>query len=373
MEKNDFKIGGIAEQNIDEQPQVTDTKTIDEKPVEEKPVDEKVIDEKITDEKSVDEKLVEDKPVDEKPIIEKPVEEKPIAEKPIEQKPPKELNPEVQNLQKFIDETGLGIDEYLATKKDWDAVSDIDVLKVKIREENKGVKLTENQVMLLAGKRLGVDLSEGIEALDESDSLMLKIEANKARAEQKEIQQKYNTPLETEPVQEESEKGQGVSDPITLENGMVMEKKEYERLRGQYISERKETIDKLKSSVITLDVGKGDEKTTESFEYIYEESDKHSMLSLTESVPSEIAQMYADEEGNLNHKQLNEDLWWSRPDNRSKAISKLLSQARSKGIEEVMKQETNVNFETKTPEKSVNQSKPIYHGRDDVVTVKMQL
>ena len=159
---------------------------------------------------------------------------------------------------------------------------------------------------------------------------------------------------------------------MKLSNGEVVPKSEYSNARKAYLDSRQEALSEIKSSTISLEVGTGDDKKTESFEYIYEEADKHSMLSLTENVPPSIYQSYANEKGELNHKQLNEDIWWSRPENRNKAIGKMLSAARSNGIEEVLKEETNVNFETRTPEQKPNQLSSGITGIDDLVTVKMK-
>ena len=374
MAEQDFKLGGTAQTVENEPPtELPNNEPPTEKPTElpnEEPPTEPPI------EKPVDE-LPVDPPTDEPtepPVSEPPIEptiEEPPTEPTTENKPDLKLDDELQKIYDFKTETGRGLDDYLALKKDWSKVKDLDLLKNKIKEENSSIDLSDEQLNLLIEKKYDVDLADGFEDMTEADKLMLKLEASKERESLKELQDKYNTPLE-QPTEKPIEQVQVDAETVKLSNGEVVNKAEYNTARKAYLDSRQKALSEIKSSSINLEVGTGDDKTTENFEYIYEEADKHSMLSLSENVAPSIYQSYVDDKGELNHKQLNEDLWWSRPENRNKAIEKMLSSARSKGIEEVLKQETNVNFDTRTRDAQPNQIAPIYTGEDDVVTVKMK-
>lgn len=295
----------------------------------------------------------------------------PIVEEKIitPQEPKIELDEELQKLYNFKKETGLGINEYLETQKDWDAVSDIDIIRKQIKEENSGIKLTDDQLTILAGKKLGIDLSEGTEDLFETDKLVLEIEAAKHRKNLKEIQQKYNTPKETitEPIKSKS---QAVSDQVTLSNGIVMEAKEYEQARAKYMTSVTKEVTDFKTETFSMDIGSGDNKDVVSLDYILENDDKTRISKYLEDVPAAVLERHIKQDGSLDLKELTRYALYQDPVIQRKMQSKMISQAYSKGIDSVLKQETNVNFDTRKPDKKTV-DKPNIGGRDDVVMVNL--
>ena len=133
---------------------------------------------------------------------------------------------------------------------------------------------------------------------------------------------------------------------VTLENGAVMLKSQYENLvntRQQEISKAKEAVNSVTNSdfKITID-DKGTQKEM-NFAYEYSEEDKQSMVSIVSDIDGVVASRYGSEKG-FDHKRFAEDMQWSDPKFREKAIASLLHKAIASNTEEVLKERGNVNF-----------------------------
>ena len=363
MEIGEFKMGGIAEEQPQEVvPNPSETPPVDQAPEETPPVVEPE---------------TETPPVSEEtpPPVEKPAPEPVAAVEPptpvVQPSEPEiQLDDELKRIYEFKKQTGRGLDDFLALNKNWDEVSDIDILKDQIKGENKELNLNDEQVNLLLNKRLGIDTSEDLEELEEADKLMIKIEANKQRNAQKALQQKFNTPIEA-PTPDKGQ-GQAVSDQITLANGEVMSKTEYERVRGMYVNAATDAVVKLQKETFSFETGSGDNKETVSTDFIVEKEDREEALNYLMNLPPQVAQAYSDDKGNLDMEGLTKHALFANPKTSRKAIGFIQAQAYAAGVESVLKQETNVNFETKRPDDKAGDSKPIMPYRDDVVIAKLQ-
>jgi hypothetical protein len=279
-------------------------------------------------------------------------------------------DPELQEFYDFKQNNkGSGMTDYLESKKDWNEVTDLQVLMSKIKQDNKSVALTDAQLVSLVEKNLDVDLSEGIDSLDESELLSLKLEAGRERSRLQEEQQKYSTPKDGNTTTANTI--EAAPDTVTLTNGHVMSKTEYEQSRNLYKNSIKETVDSTATETFSFEIGTGDEKKTVNLDYVVEQQDRQSLLSELDNVPMATINQYVDDSGNLDVTGLSRAQLMRNEARSQKVVSRLLSLAYAQGQEEILKQETNVNFDTTKPPLPVQQKKPIVSNRDDVVTVNM--
>jgi hypothetical protein len=163
-------------------------------------------------------------------------------------------DPELQEFYDFKQNNkGSGMTDYLESKKDWNEVTDLQVLMSKIKQDNKSVALTDAQLVSLVEKNLDVDLSEGIDSLDESELLSLKLEAGRERSRLQEEQQKYSTPKDGNTTTANTI--EAAPDTVTLTNGHVMSKTEYEQSRNLYKNSIKETVDSMATETFSFEIG----------------------------------------------------------------------------------------------------------------------
>jgi hypothetical protein len=125
-----------------------------------------------------------------------------------------------------------------------------------------------------------------------------------------------------------------------------MLKSEYDKLlntRQQEILKAKESVNSVTDSdfKITFD-DKGTQKEL-NFTYEYSEEDRQSMVSLVSDIDGVIQSRYGSENG-FNHKNFAEDMQWSDPKFREKAISSLLNKAIAETTTGLLKEIGNVNF-----------------------------
>jgi hypothetical protein len=374
MSDSNFKIGGIGEEQVEIPaiPEVSETPAAEvpavETPVVEAPVAEAPVVE------------TPEAPVVETPVVETPVVEVPVTvptiEAPTAEKPTpatvKFDDPEMQDFYDFKQNNKeAGLKEFIDSKKDWSTVDDLTLLQNKIQRENPNVELSESQLNSLIEKEFEIDLAEGFSELEDADKLTLKLAGGQERTQLKEIQQKYNTPKETPTPEVAPEPSHAVSDTVTLSNGQVMNKTEYESARTKYKADVQTAVNSLEKQTYNFDVGSGDEKKTLSFDYIVEQDDRQSLLSELDNVPMATIQQHIDGSGNLDVAGLSKSQLMRNEARSQKMIGRLLSLAYAQGQEEVLKQETNVNFDTSKPPLPPQKNKPIIANRDDVVTVNM--
>lgn len=272
------------------------------------------------------------------------------VEKIVEKEP--ELPNAVKALWDYMKETGRGMQDFLETQRDYSQMTNLDLARDAIRKENIGLQLTDSETNILLADKFGVEV-EDLSTLQGKDLLRLKTFSNRHLQSLLGEQQKYKLPKEDHKPKQ-SQEAQPVGEQVKLSNGQLVNKEVYEAQRKKYIQDQSRAIQSLDSADYSISLDQNGEKTNISFKYDYTNEDRHSMQSLTSDVNG-ILPRYQSEDG-FDHKSFNEDLWWSVPQNREKAIKRMLVHAKSIGVDEVMKERKNINFKQEkkpTREKTV--------------------
>ena len=271
---------------------------------------------------------------------------------PVEKEVIKEVNPYADILDEddktyfaYKKETGRGRKDYDSLQKDIDSVPSIELARERVRTENGLPNLTNDQADEYIAKKLGID---DIEDLTGTDQIELAGYVKTLREQKKAEQDKYRKPVEKQQPVANTD----TDKYVTLPNGSVMRKEDHEALinnQQQFLKESKEAVNQVKASPFKISVD--DNGTQRDLDYTYEyiEQDVQNMASIVSDIDGTMAKRYRSETG-FNHKQFAEDMLWSDPKFREKALPDLLQRARSAAIEEVMKQNGNHNFTAQLPQ-----------------------
>jgi len=231
-------------------------------------------------------------------------------------------------------ETGRTRKDFDSLNTDYDSISSLDLARERVRMES-GQKLTNAQADLFLERKLGVDLSD-LNDLDEYDSIELATFSKSIREEKKLEQQKYKQPIAPKQA----------ADLVTLDNGATMRKADYDVMimnHQQHLEQAKAAVNSVTSAAFKVNIDDNGVARELNYGYDYSQEDKHSMLSTVSDVNAEMERMYHSEKG-FKHEQFSEDSWWMKSANREKAIISIVNKARAEAIEELMKNENNVNF-----------------------------
>ena len=238
-------------------------------------------------------------------------------------------------------ETGRSRKEFEFLNQDFEKSNPIDLAKQRIEKET-GLSFTTDQAKEYLEEKFDIDLS------DEELSVKARIELNSYIKPIKEElfaqKEKFRQPIEKTPQSQSQE------ELVKLTDGSMMKKEDYQKLQDNHQKHIQNAIASVDSvtgaSFETVFDDNGTEKKL-SYNYDYSNEDKQSMLSVVKDVDAIMEQRYRSKEGDFNHKQFAEDLFWSDPKNRGKAINTLINKARAEAIEEFMKIEGNINFSQK--------------------------
>lgn len=241
----------------------------------------------------------------------------------------------------FKKETGRSRKDFEALNSNLDEIPKIDLARERVRKES-GINLTNEQIDEYITDELGIDLED----MSASNQIKLAAYTKSILEERKAEQEKYRTPIENKQQPESKNENAQQNEYVTLENGALMLKSQYDNLvntRQQAILQAKEAVNSVTNSdfKITID-DKGTPKEM-NFAYEYSEEDKQSMVSIVSDIDGVVASRYGSEKG-FDHKRFAEDMQWSDPKFREKAIASLLHKAIASNTEQVLKERGNVNF-----------------------------
>ena len=264
---------------------------------------------------------------------------------------------------KFKKDTGRSRKDFEALNTNLDEIPKIDLARERVRRES-GITLTNEQIDEYIADELGIDLED----MSASNQIKLAAYTKSILEERKAEQEKYRTPIENKQQAEAKNENTQQKEYVTLENGAVMLKSQYENLvntRQQAILQAKEAVNSVTNSdfKITID-DKGTPKEM-NFAYEYSEEDKQSMVSIVSDIDGVVARRYGSENG-FDHKRFAEDMQWSDPKFREKAIASLLHKAIASNTEEVLKERGNVNFTNDPLQKQAREGVKIVSVTDAV-------
>lgn len=252
----------------------------------------------------------------------------------------KEVNPyedflddEDKQYLSYKKETGRSRKDFEALNKNFDEVNPLDLARERARLET-GENLSNEKCDAYLERKLGIDLSD-LESMDEFDELNLKAYTKDFREQKKQEQQKYKQPIQ-----------KSNDDFIELDNGVMIKKEVYESRKQnhqQFLEEAKASLNGVKESVFTLKIDENGSQREMSFNYEFNDEEKHRMFSDISDIDGIIEKNYRTEKG-FNYQQFAEDLFWLNPANRNKAITSILEKANADIVLAFTKRENNVNF-----------------------------
>lgn len=241
----------------------------------------------------------------------------------------------------FKKETGRSRKDFEALNSNLDEIPKIDLARERVRKES-GINLTNEQIDEYIADELGIDLED----MSASNQIKLAAYTKSILEERKAEQEKYRTPIENKQQPEAKAENTQQNEYVTLENGAVMLKSQYDNLvntRQQAILQAKEAVNSVTNSDFKISIDDKGTPKEMNFAYEYSEEDKQSMVSIVSDIDGVVASRYGSEKG-FDHKRFAEDMQWSDPKFREKAIASLLHKAIASNTEQVLKERGNVNF-----------------------------
>lgn len=290
----------------------------------------------------------------------------PVQEQVPAPKAKRTIDAKTQEFLDWQDKTGRGIEDWSLRNRDLSKLNPIELARDKIRADNTDVELSDEEVNFLLEEELGFDPSE--DDLDPKEKVLFKKFYGSQLSKLKQEQSIYDTPAEGYESGKANKSGQpSDGEMVKLTNGSEISAEEYKRERQIYLNQREESLKDLGAEKFKVTFDGKDGKQEYEYSYEYNDQDRHGMLSITEDVGS-IVQSYQDaESGEFNHGNFNKDLWWTKSDNRNKAISAIISKVRSEVIDEQISQRRNLNFNSPA-QPSTPQKNDGYHKVGDTRT-----
>jgi len=248
---------------------------------------------------------------------------------------PSFANEQIAKMNQFVGETGRTIADYIRTQTiDYSKVSNEDVMRVTLKQENPELSMDEVNVLMNSKYKLGKEdkYSEGEKTLGKIE---LKKDVAKARKSLLEMQEKYRMPAEKE--------------------GMSAE--QATKIKNEWLDNMEGEVDGIES--VTFNINENGE------EFTYQLSDdlKDNLIESNSNL-NNYFDRYVDQEGKWNFDKLNMDMVILN--NFEDIVRSVANQYRSKGTEQVVKDIKNPSFNNDTKSDS-SQSSNIFDKLDDMI------
>jgi hypothetical protein len=261
--------------------------------------------------------------------------------------PTEKYSDEVKQFLKFHEDTnGRPYSDYQETKRDYSKISPLDLARENAIKIGNGT-LNKSNVDQYLEKKLDIDLGD-ISNIDQFDLVELESFASPYRINKIEEQQKYNQPVESKPVGDNTTASQ--EQLITLENGVRVTKEQMQKFddqRALHVEAVRKAADKIMPSSFQI---KFDDNGTEKIiETSYEPSkdDMHKMVSKAEDVDKTFMDLFGTENGGVDQTKLLDAMGWIEPQFREKAITAIVHKALAQQAKDFAKLSGNINFNTK--------------------------
>lgn len=258
-------------------------------------------------------------------------------------KPSRSYDEETEKFLRFQEVKGGTMQDWIELNKDWSKVDDIEVLRIKEREDI-GIDLSDNEIDSLIRDKYGIDEMDDFSDLEGVALAKIKADANKFRKSKISSKEELLKSLD-----DPEGNSQPDSEMVTLSNGMQVRKEEYLAQRQEYEQGRAAAIEALNQASFSFKISTEDGEKEIKLDYSYTNDDKQKMLSKSEDT-GRILQDFIDENNKLKHGEFNEGLLWADKKHRETVlIPRLLAQAFSMGIDNEIAEERNVNFDKPRP------------------------
>jgi len=265
---------------------------------------------------------------------------------PVEKIVEKEVNPYEDLLDEedkayfqYKRETGRGRDDYRSLKQNWDEAPALELARERVRKETGLSTWPNEKIDAYLESELGIDLED----IDDSVEIKLAKYVKPVRDEKKTEQQKYMQPAENKPQQPQPGNNE---EQVELPGGAKMSKSAYEHAvaeRQKFTENAKEGVNSVTASTFKVFFDDDGEKREKAYSYDYSDDDRSSAVSIVTDIDAEIRRRYQTEKG-FNHTGFAEDMLWSNPKFREKAIATILQKQHADVIVEFLEQRGNVNF-----------------------------
>ena len=235
---------------------------------------------------------------------------------------PEESRPEfasdqIANLNRFVKETGRGVEDYYLTQtQDYEKMSDEEVVKEYLRLENPD--LTQKEIDLFYNNTYKQGKDKYSEEDTELGKIHLKRDSATARQELLDLQDEYWSPAEND-------------GDMTQEDY-----KEMEDARMDFLDDMDDELDDIESLSFKVD------ESGETFDYQLTNEDRNVVTDTLENLDT-FFDGYRDQEGNWDRERLALDLIAMKL--QGNIIRSVANQYRSKGAEQVLGEIKNPSFE----------------------------
>jgi hypothetical protein len=265
-----------------------------------------------------------------------------MAADPVEPIVPKIMDSETEDWVRYNEETGRPLRDWISSKEDLSKTDPLSLAKDRIRNENAGVDLTEEEVNFLLEDKLGFDPSES--ELDPKEKALFKQFYGAQLKLKQEEQQKLSTPLDghTQKSQPNAQPTNGGK--VKLSNGMEVDEASYTQQRQQYLTERNQQIEGLVEEKFNLLIEGKDGKKEMALDYQFTPEDRRGMMSDTEDLGSLMNPFY-DQEGKVKIADLSLAVWRGKKENFDRVLGIMASKIRSEVIAEMVGNRRNLSLD----------------------------
>lgn len=250
---------------------------------------------------------------------------------------------------KFKKETKLGRKEFESLSVNVDELDPLEVAREQARRDIGVSTLNPELADQFIADKLGIHLDD-LKDLSEYDKVKLLGYGKPVRDEKKSQQEQYRKPVENKTVPQEQS---AQPEYITLPNGAVMRKADYEAAETAQQKEKELAVQAVKTvtaATFKMPVDDNGSVTDVTIPYEYHEKDSQKMESIVSDVYGTIEKRYRSEDKQtFNHAAFAEDMLWSDKEFREKTISDLAVKVRAQAIEETLKGIGNHNFNPDKP------------------------
>ena len=230
-------------------------------------------------------------------------------------------NEQLEKMNKFVQETGRSVSDYLKTQEvDYKEMKDDVLMKEYLKQNNPD--LTEKEIDLYYNATYKTDKKKYSDDEVALGNIQLKKDVKNARKEMMNLQDSYKKPAPDK------------------ETGMT--KEEAEKLRTDWLSNMENEVDDLESISFAIN------ETGEQFDFMLTPKHKEQIVKSNQNLDTFFDRYIDKESGKWDYDKLNLDMFIR--DNFEAIVRSVANQYRSKGTEQVINEIKNPSYKTeKTP------------------------
>ena len=230
-------------------------------------------------------------------------------------------NEQLEKMNKFVQETGRSVSDYLKTQEvDYKEMKDDVFMKEYLKQNNPD--LTEKEIDLYYNATYKTDKKKYSDDEVALGNIQLKKDVKNARKEMMNLQDSYKMPAPDK------------------ETGMT--KEEADKLRTDWLSNMENEVDDLESISFAIN------ETGEQFDFMLTPKHKEQIVKSNQNLDTFFDRYIDKESGKWDYDKLNLDMFIR--DNFEAIVRSVANQYRSKGTEQVINEIKNPSYKTeKTP------------------------